>query len=228
MTRIVITVDLRSVFGPARDQGPRPTCLAFAASDTHAAVRTSWKALSCEYIFFHAQQRAGRGPSEGALLSSMLDALRHDGQPEEKGWLYLSTTPVNAASWRPPRRVGPLFRRASATPSHTVDQVISELDLARPIIVLTTLSRAFYSPTAEAVIDPAPGETPEPWRRHAVIAVGHGTVDERRAILVRNSWGTRWGAMGYGWLTEQFLGPRIFAAAVLTDDVNVSGGTAAT
>ena len=31
-------VDLRGNFGPARDQNPRPTCMAFAASDAHAAL----------------------------------------------------------------------------------------------------------------------------------------------------------------------------------------------
>ncbi len=38
----VVQQDLRFRFGTARDQGARPTCLAFAASDTHAALRTPW------------------------------------------------------------------------------------------------------------------------------------------------------------------------------------------
>jgi hypothetical protein len=83
---IAIKKDLRHLFGPVRDQGQRPTCLAFAASDTHAALRGAWEPLSCEYAFFHAQQRAGRSPHEGATLAPMLEALRHDGQPQETGW----------------------------------------------------------------------------------------------------------------------------------------------
>jgi hypothetical protein len=79
MSVITVSVDLRPLFGPARNQGPRPTCLAFAASDAHAALRSGWAPLSCEYAFYHAQRRAGRPPSKGALLSSMLDAPRQDG-----------------------------------------------------------------------------------------------------------------------------------------------------
>jgi C1A family cysteine protease len=78
------------------------------------------------------------------------------------------------------------------------------------------------------VINPTEGEAPEPARRHAVVAVGHGTVDRQKALLVRNGWGARWGDAGYAWLTEQFLRPRMFAAATLMEEVDVSARSAAT
>ena len=124
--------------------------------------------LSCEYAFFQAQRRAGRMPNTGALLSSMLEAIRKDGQPEESGWPYLSAIPADAASWVPPREVGKLFGRNGATATHSIDLVIQELDQGRPVIVLTMLSRAFYQRNPQGVVDPAPGEQPEPDRRHAV------------------------------------------------------------
>jgi len=227
MSVITASVDLRSLLGPARFQGQRPTCLAFAASDAHAALRNGWAPLSCEFAFYHAQRRAGRPPSSGALLTSMLDVLRHDGQPEESGWPYLAATPADVASWAPPEEVGPLFGRAGERAGHSLDEVIRELDQGRPVILLLMLSRSFYSPTPQAVINPASGEAPEPERRHAVVAVGHGTVDAERALLVRNSWGLRWGDGGHGWLTEQFLNPRTFAAARLMEQVDVSARSAA-
>jgi hypothetical protein len=103
-----------------------------------------------------------------------------------------------------------------------LDQLVRHLDQRRPVIVLLTLSRSFYRPAAQAVIDPGNGEAPEPERRHAVVAVGHGTVEMQRAILVRNSWGPRWGEAGHAWLTERFLAPRIFATATLMEEFNVS------
>jgi Papain family cysteine protease len=227
MNDIAISVDLRALFGPARNQGPRPTCMAFAASDAHAGLRDGWAPLSCEYAFYRAQRRAGRPPTAGALLSSMLEALRVDGQPEEGGWPYLPATPTDAASWTPPTEVGALFGRNSEKSVHSLDRVIGELDQGRPVIILLMLSRAFYARNPHSVVDPANDETPEPQRRHAVIAVGHGTVDTQRAILVRNSWGPTWGNAGYGWLTERFLRPRIFAAATLLEEVDVSARSAA-
>jgi hypothetical protein len=227
MSDIVTSVDLRPEFGPARNQGQRPTCLAFAASDAHAALRLGWIPLSCEYAFFHAQRRAGRPPTKGALLSSMLEALRNDGQPEEGGWPYLPASPTDAASWRPPATVGVLFGRGGENGIASIEQVVYELNERRPMIILLTLSRAFYRPMPQGVIHPADGEMPEPERRHAVIAVGHGKVATHRAILVRNSWGERWGDGGYGWLTEPFLGPRLFAAAKLTEHIDVAAHRAA-
>ena len=222
MTAIVVLKDLRPLFGETRDQGQRPTCLAFAGSDAHAALRPGWTPLSCEFAFYHAQRRAGRPPSRGALLSAMLEALRNDGQPAEAGWPYLAATPSDVASWIPPHNVGPLFGRAGERRKPSLDITIQELDGDRPSILLLMLSRAFYAPSAQAVIHPPVGEGPDPARRHAVIAAAHGTVDGERAILVRNSWGARWGAAGYGWLTETFLAPRLFAAAILTENVDVS------
>lgn len=90
---VVVTQDLRAMFGPARDQGERPTCLAFAASDAHAALRQPWSPLSCEFAFYHAQRRAGRPPSSGASLRFMLTALKDDGQPAEGDWPYLDALP---------------------------------------------------------------------------------------------------------------------------------------
>ena len=57
MNSITIRKDLRSRFGPPRDQGQRPTCLAFAMSDAHGAARGPWEDLSCEYLFHHAKKR---------------------------------------------------------------------------------------------------------------------------------------------------------------------------
>lgn len=222
MTAIVVLKDLRPLFGESRDQGPRPTCLAFAGSDAHAALRPGWTPLSCEFAFYHAQRRGGRPPGRGVLLSAMLEALRNDGQPAEAGWPYLAATPSDVASWMPPHNVGPLFGRAGERRKPSLDIITQELDGDRPSILLLMLSRAFYAPSAQAVIHPAVGEGPDPARRHAVIAAAHGTVDGERAILVRNSWGARWGAAGYGWLTETFLAPRLFAAAILTENVDVS------
>lgn len=227
MSVITASVDLRSLFGPARNQGPRPTCLAFAASDAHAALRSGWAPLSCEYAFYQAQRRAGRPPSKGALLPSMLDALRQDGQPEESGWPYLPETPADATSWVPPTEVGPLFGRNGEKSAPLFDQIIHEIDQCRPVIILLMLSRAFYSPNAQAVVHPANGEVPEPARRHAIVGLGHGTVNEHRAILIRNSWGLKWGNAGHAWVTEPFLGSRIFAAATLMEEVDVSAHSAA-
>jgi len=224
---IDIVRDLRPLFGPARDQGARPTCLAFAASDTHAGLRDGWAPLSCEFAFYAAQKRAGRPPTSGALLSTMLDALRLDGQPDEKGWPYLAAVPADHRLWTPPATVGPLYGRNGQRDGTDLSSILAALDRDTPVLMLTMPSRSFFQPRGDGVVDPANDELPEPAQRHAVVAVGHGTVDGTPAILIRNSWGPGWGLEGHAWLTERFLAPRLFATANLTEEVDVSSHTAA-
>ncbi len=224
---IDIVRDLRPLFGPARDQGARPTCLAFAASDTHAGLRDGWAPLSCEFAFYAAQKRAGRPPTSGALLSTMLDALRLDGQPDEKGWPYLAAVPADHRLWTPPATVGPLYGRNGQRDGTDLSSILAALDRDTPVLMLTMLSRSFFQPRGDGVVDPANDELPEPAQRHAVVAVEHGTVDGTPAILIRNSWGPGWGLEGHAWLTERFLAPRLFATANLTEEVDVSSHTAA-
>lgn len=219
--------DLRPRLGPARDQGPRPTCLAFAASDLHAAVRQGWLPLSCEAVFFRAQRRSGRSASVGATLPALLEALRLDGQPAEADWPYLAVTPANDAAWLPPASPGHPYMRAGASVFADWGTLIARLDEERPVILLMTLSRSFYGPDPDGVVRPASEEQPDPALRHAILAVGHGSIDGEPAVLIRNSWGGAWGQGGHAWLTAGFLGPRLFGMALLDEDDDVSSRSAA-
>jgi len=103
-----------------------------------------------------------------------------------------------------------------------VEAIIAELDQGRPVLVLMYLSMSFDWAGPDGLVDPPVGEQPDFARRHAVVTVGHGTHKGRRVVLVRNSWGEAWGQGGHAWLTEEFLEPRVFRLAVLTEDIDVA------
>ncbi|MCF8883424.1 C1 family peptidase [Erythrobacter sp. SN021] len=216
-----IEIDLRHRFGPVRDQGRRPTCLAFAASDSHAGIRAGWEPLSCEFAFYNAQRRAGRSPNQGALLGAMLDTLRLDGQPVEACWPYLEADAVQVANWLPPATIGDCFGRNGNAGGADLADVRSRLATGQPVVVLTMLSASFFTPV-DGIVDEAPGELPEPSQRHALVAVGIGRILGIPATLVRNSWGATWGTEGHAWLTDRYLSPRLFATAAFLEEVDVS------
>ncbi len=224
MSEIKVNIDLRAKFGPARDQGARPTCLAFALSDAHAALLDPSRPLSCEFAFYHAQRRAGRPPSAGATLPAMLQALRHDGQPLEIDWPYLDRLPDHLDEYGPPA-VQRLFRRHGEAGLQDYDEIIRRLRAGETPVVLMTISDTFYLPDALGVVSGIGGE--DPVRRHAVVAVGCGSAHGDDAILVRNSWGLDWGLQGHAWLPKSYLAPRIFCLAVLTEIADVSASNLA-
>lgn len=219
---MVLTVlrDLRCLFGPARDQNPRPTCLAFAASDAHAAARgLPFNPLSAEWAYYHAVRRDGGKPDGGATLGGMLDGIRLDGQPVEAAWPYTNGPNPDPAAWAPPPGVTALFRRESATQSAcSVEDVVAPLGAGSPVLLVMTISDGFYLPGPDGIV--AAAEPPDPERVHAVLAVGHGTLGgSAEAVLIRNSWGPEWGENGHAWLHEAYLAPRLLRSAVMTKEL---------
>ncbi|MEM7778526.1 MAG: C1 family peptidase [Pseudomonadota bacterium] len=218
---VVVSVDLRGQFGPVRDQGARPTCLAFAASDAHAGLREGWDPLSCEYVFYHAQQRSGRSPTKGAFLNDVLAALAHEGQPEEQGWPYLPALPNDLSLYGPPTAVGTLFGRDGEQPKQDLDLIRGALDNKRPAIVLSTLTRQFFRPPNGGVVVHDDQDQVFPAPRHAIIAVGYGNYLGQPVILIRNSWGASWGLAGHIWLTEDYLSRHMYGLAFLKEACDV-------
>ncbi len=213
---VTVLCDLRSRLGVARDQGPRPTCLAFAASDAHAAARSDLQPLSAEWAYYHALQRNGGGPADGATLPAMLDTLRLDGQPYETAWPYRSSA-ITSSTWKPPKLVGKLFRRASEVANPTLPQLLALLHSGTVVLLTMTLSDAFYRPGKDAIVDAS--EPVDPSRRHAIVAVAHARDARGDLVLVRNSWGALWGDAGHAWLAESYLVPRIIRLAVMAEEL---------
>lgn len=201
---LIVSCDLRGSFGDIRNQGARPTCVAFAVSDAHAVTRGAYEALSVEQLYFHAVQRTSGGhPKDGVSLTKTLEALRLDGQSVESGWPYLDALPADLATWVPPKTAAPVFKRHAAA---MVASLLAALDAGQPVVVTFMASMAFCMAPA-GIVNPVTSDTDVDW--HAVVAVGHGLIGGTPFILVRNSWGQSWGDAGYGWVDLEYLSQRM-------------------
>jgi C1A family cysteine protease len=217
VTPIIINKDLRAVFGEVREQGQRPTCLAFSTSDAHAFNRGSpFTALSVEYLFYYAvQQRDDRNPTKGISLEHARIALEKEGQPKEEFCPYQTVLPTDPMKWKPTVVSGVYRRKLTKLPSVEFDEVVRKLNTGSPVVIILTLSHSFYRPDSSGIV--TSGNPGSNTGKHAVVAVGHGSLLQERAVLIRNSWGKYWGSGGYGWLTEGYLINRVLALATVNE-----------
>ena len=205
---IEVEADLRAHWKGVRDQGARPTCLACAASDAHAHAHMLAHPLSVEYVFFTAaQQMPGKIAPSGLTLDATAAALRTDGQPNESDWPYQAAHPD---PWQPPK-VGQLWYGNCAQLA-AGQAVLDALQAGNPAVMALRIVPGFMRvQAAPHIID----HTGAPAGGHAVLAVGAG----RRTVggpldllLIRNSWGFRWGFGGHAWLPIEYLVDKLIGA----------------
>jgi hypothetical protein len=211
---VSVQIDLRSKFGWARDQGQRPTCIAFAASDAHAAHRVMpFAPLSVEYAFYHASlKRLVFDPNAGVGMSDILSSIEGDGQPLENGWPYLRHLPSDISSYHPPADVGVVFKRESESHS-SFARVVDVLKEGRAPLIAMHISTEFYLAKAQEVLR-APVSS-KPVARHALVVAGLGEEQNEQVVLIRNSWGVNWADSGYAWISRSYLEPRLISVGVM-------------
>jgi papain like protease len=195
-------VDLRRLLGAARDQGTRPTCLAFAMSDAHACSQRLHHPLAPDYAHYHAARREGATMNEAVTTTSMRHAIEQDGQPSETICPYGVSCDDH---WSPPIGMGPVWKRASKLISETPSSVLlGELIAQRPSVLTLSITEAFYAPDPQTFeVDPTASPVVG---YHAVVVVG--AREGGTAFLVRNSWGGAWGLEGHAWLVQSYVDAR--------------------
>ena len=197
---IEVEADVRTSWTGVRDQGARPTCLACAASDAHSSAHGLSHSLSVEFLFYAGFQRAPHLDSSGGLTFPAADeALRKDGQPNESEWTYQNKTPD---PWSPPLLTQ--LWHGGLEPCNAVE-VVDALRAGKPVVLGLRLVPGFNRVQNTPHIIDTSGI---PVGGHAVLGVGlgasiaGGNVD---LVLLRNSWGFRWGFGGHAWLPLSYL-----------------------
>jgi C1A family cysteine protease len=207
--------DLRPRMGACRDQGQRPTCLAFAVSDAHAAARQNpqLEPLSPEYLFYHGTQRSPhKDPKRGLTFNLAVTALEAEGQPHETAWPYIRTLPTDLKTWTPPSTVT-VYRALVDRKGISGSALREIIDQDKVPFAVVRITRSFFKPSSEGLIEnKAPDQDSG---LHGITVVGHGEFQKSRVFLLRNSWGTRWGLNGYAWAFEDYILPRITILALV-------------
>jgi len=193
--------DFRCDQTPVRNQGDRPTCVAFAVSAAHEWAAADQIVRSPEDAMWAGHQVGTVPGREEISVAWALAGLDQHGHATEHAW------PYGLPRWhdgRPAAAHDPANRRAlpatRALPGAGFEAVADELSHGRPVVLTLRVVRAAWR-QPDGTIDAEPNrKTPG---NHAVLAVGSLSSPDR--IVVKNSWGPHWGDGGYGHVTRRYL-----------------------
>lgn len=203
---IFLTHDLRHMLPEVRDQGPRPLCLAFAASDLNSASNGVSHALSVEYLAYHTYLREGHANYDiGLTTQGIIGALKDVGQPGED---ILPYDPNATIPKKPTSQSSELFCSPTREATGPFTSIEKQMERGAAPVACISLPLSFGAISAPYRLDREDGHI----GNHAVLIVGSGkTASGAKYYLIRNSWGIAWGDNGHCWLSKQFLIDRMFA-----------------
>lgn len=184
----------------ARNQGNRPTCLAFAVIDLNR--RFTDNDIGPEYFYRATIHRIpGWMPGDGIQAAAAAEASQA-GHAREAHFPYQDVEPVVPLEPLPEalELVGHPIRFFNAD----VGDLIASMRSGEPVGLGLRLTHEFYSPV-EGVIPFSHSLLPGAMQ-HAVVAVGLGHDAQGKPwFLIRNSWGEEWGQRGHAWIPAAYI-----------------------
>ena len=229
-------VDYRSYMSPVKNQGGLGSCVGFAvtalkefqenveyineqnAGSEYTREKPIYD-LSEQWAYWNAKKIDPWGPSvEGTSIRYALKVLHKIGLPPEEAWEYTDSN-IDIGK---PESWSHLIARWNKIESYwrlnSVKHVLEAIRNVGPVVLGVGCFDEIFDPEPDGFV-PYPKQSLSCLGGHAILACGYNYNTER--VLFKNSWGTGWGAGGYGELGFDYL--RDFCwDAWAAKDVNVT------
>jgi C1A family cysteine protease len=214
MAALPPSVDLRKECPAVYDQGQLGSCTANAIAGAleFDKIKESLPAFVPSRLFIYYNERVMEGTvgtDSGAQIRDGIKSVGTIGAPPETDWPY----DIKEFAVKPPPKAYKDAPLAKALQYQRVAQVLAQMKgcLASgfPFVYGFTVYESFESPqVAHTGVVPMPAAGEKVLGGHAVMAVGYDDAAQR--FIVRNSWGTGWGMVGYftvpyAYLTDSHL-----------------------
>lgn len=211
-------VDLRKYCSPVEDQGNLGSCTANAASGMveFYEKKAFGNFLDASRLFIYKATRTlmkTKGDT-GAYLRTTMKALAHFGVCPEEYWQYDIESydkELSAFLYAYAQNFKGLeYYRIDTTDKAkqtVLDDIKKNLSNSLPMMFGFTVYSSIQ--TADDGLIPYPEKGEKVVGGHAIVAVGFDDGKKigkkQGALLIRNSWGEKWGEAGYGWLPYEYV-----------------------
>jgi C1A family cysteine protease len=204
-------VDLSMLMSPVEDQGQLGSCTANALAGVleFLELKDGQKLLDLSRLFIYYNERAIEQSVEvdsGAMLRDGIKSLVKQGVCAEKKWPYV----ISKFTKKPSPAC---YRDASKHTISSYHRLLTLKDMRAclaqgyPFVFGFSVYESFES---AKVVKTGIVDMPRPSERqlggHAVCAVGYD--DKAKRIIVRNSWGPKWGSKGYFTMPYDYVSDR--------------------
>lgn len=217
-----VPIDYRPQLPPAFDQEDRGTCVACASAWTLKAYQEikqedyPEEGLSASFLYSMCKQNDGMPCLEGTQPKVAMQVLKKNGICPETIMPYSDL--LELSSPRVPKITGPALETAVIYRIKTYAQICSSSDKDRTQVI-NTIREALknegpfilalmvcenFSPDENYVLPLPAGDL----RGGHAVGIA-GDLPEKNCLILRNSWGKKWGENGYAYLPYAWLDNRI-------------------
>jgi hypothetical protein len=199
-------VDLTSHMTPIRDQGNEGCSVGFpAAAALEYQIYKKHKKkviISPQYIYYLAKIEGKSDPllDTGAFNKDAVKILKTKGAILEDVWPYnpenFKTVPIDQINRADKYKITHRYQLT------TVEEIKSAIQQYGPVVIgIPTYNSISKASKTGMVPDPVLND--KTLGGHAVCIVGYD--DDKKLFKFRNSWGNKWGARGYGYLSYDYV-----------------------
>lgn len=200
-------IDLRNLTAPVYDQGELGACTAFAIGKGMRELmqRKNGEAqtpLSALWLYYETRVKLGTvGEDSGGTITDGVAVLEEKGAAPDALWGYnIAQFKVKPA--KEAYQAASEFKVDKAVQVAGLEDVKNTLAQGNPVAFGYMVYNSFTKIGKDGVMPmPKPGE--KLLGGHAVLAVGYD--EEKKALIVRNSWSANWGDEGYFYMPYAFV-----------------------
>ena len=205
-------VDLREKDPQVYDQGKLGACTAFAMGKgmrEHMQRENDERVTGLSALFLYYEERVKMGTrwqDSGATITDGMAVMKDKGVATDEAWPYSTNflkfrlTPSKAAY-----TTAAEFKVKETAQLGSIDDVRAAIAKGQTVAFGFLVYESFGRVGRDGVM-PMPAAGEQPMGGHAVLAVGYD--DQKRQLIVRNSWSAAWGDKGYFYMPYDFAGDK--------------------